>query len=246
MGADAIPLDNVETAGQKLPPGPALYIVATPIGNLEDMTLRAIRVLREADFVYCEDTRKTSILKNRWNISTPLRSYRVHRLDADTAAVIAALREGNNVALVSEAGTPGISDPGSHLVREAKLSIENLPIIPIPGPVAFTAALSVSGFQTNPALYLGFLSPKRGRRKKSLSEYSSFPGVIAIYESVHRIEQCLIDITEIFPDREILVAREITKKFEDIVRLEPPHSVENIQKLVTKKGEFTILIGPQR
>jgi len=229
---------------EELPPGPALYITATPIGNLEDVTLRALRILRQADHVLTEDTRTTSRLLRRYGIETPLKSYRVHRLEEDTAWALARLAEKKNLCLCTDAGTPGISDPGSHLVRETRARLPEVPILPLPGPSALGAALSVAGFQTNPALYLGFLSPKAGRRRRALEAQRDFPGILVLFESVHRAAKTLGAIREIFPERDIFIAREMTKIHEEYVLAAPAE--ETRLEGLTLKGEFTLVIGPPR
>lgn len=226
-----------------LPEPPALrglYIAATPIGNLRDVTLRLLDVLNSCDLILAEDTRKTAILLEHYGIRNHLKSFRVHRLREDTDFALRSLEEGKSVVFVTDAGTPGISDPVSHLVREARLRLPDLPITPVPGPSALTAALSVCGWQTNPSLFAGFLSPKPGRRRKSLTELAVFSGVIVIYESVHRVERLLAEIQEILPGREILLGREITKMHEEFLHVPAGMPVPEF----TLKGEFTVLIGP--
>lgn len=227
--------------------GPSLHIVATPIGNLEDFTFRAVRILKEADLILSEDTRKTKILLDHYGISTPMKSYRVHRIQEDTDYALNLLREVKRLALTTDAGTPGISDPGSHLVRAVRDLLPDVAVLPIPGASALGAALSICGWQTNPALFGGFLSVKPGRRRRFLEEWVDFEGVIVLYESVHRIEKVLLEIGEIFPDRTIFVAREITKYYEDYRFLGPAGSSDHFQeevKAIPSKGEFTLVIGP--
>ncbi len=232
---------------EPLPEGPALYMTAVPIGNLADITLRALHVLAGVDGILCEDTRKTGILLKHYGLSNALKSYRIHRREADTEHALSELRQGKRLAFCSEAGTPAISDPGSFLVGSVREKMPEVPIIPIPGPSAMAAALSIAGNQTNPALYLGFLSPKAGRRRRALEEYREFPGLIVVYESVHRIEATLNDIRDIFPHRNIMIAREMTKIYEESLILNPESTPEEIAGEVgslTKKGEFTLVIGP--
>ncbi len=233
-----------------IPPGPALYVVATPIGNLEDITLRALRILRQCDTILSEDTRKTGILLKHYDISTSQKSYRVNQEDRDVARALEFLHEGRNLAFVSDAGTPGVSDPVSRLVRTIRETMPDVPIVPIPGPSALSAVLSVSGWQANPSKFLGFLSPKPGRRRRALTEAGEgFAGPVVLYESVHRIEALLRDLRDIFPGRAVLVARELTKMYEDIrlipENLDETEWQENVDK-IAKKGEFTVILGPLR
>lgn len=233
-----------------IPPGPALYVVATPIGNLEDITLRALRILRQCDTILSEDTRKTGILLKHYEITTPQKSYRVNQEEQDVRRALEFLQEGRNLAFVSDAGTPGVSDPVSRLVRTVREELPDVPIVPIPGPSALSAVLSVSGWQTNPSQFLGFLSPKPGRRRRALMEAGeSFNGPVVLYESVHRIEALLRDLRTIFPERPVLVGRELTKLYEDI-RLIPGNLDETewrgIVDKIAKKGEFTVILGPAR
>lgn len=224
-----------------------LYMVPTPLGNLEDITIRALRILKEVDWILSEDTRKTAILCNHYEIDTPRKSYRVHQIPGDNAFAISELTSGKSLAFVTDAGTPGISDPGSHLVRGVREALPEIPIVPLPGPSALTALLSVTGWQTNPSLFGGFLSIKPGKRRKFLEKWSSFDGVIVLYESVHRIKKLLLEVHEIMPEKKILIGREISKIFEEFVLL--PGNMEHemfkdrVDSLV-EKGEFTIAIGP--
>ncbi len=228
-----------------------LYVVATPIGNLEDITLRALRTLKEVDFILSEDTRTSSKLLQKYQIKTPLKSYRQNQKQRDIGWACQKLASGHNIALISEAGTPGISDPGADLIREVR-HMSLAAIIPIPGPSALGAALSVCGWQTNPCLFAGFLSPRRGRRQAFLQDTQSFTGVIVIYESVYRIKTLLQELRDIFGEsRDILVAREISKIHEEWILLPAAisDSQANWQKQLDSlvlKGEFTILIGPWR
>ncbi len=230
-----------------IPEGGVLFIVATPIGNLGDITYRAVDILHRSDVVISEDTRKTGILLSHYNVKASRKSYRVHKIEEDTTHAIRLLEQGNKVSFCTDAGTPGISDPGSHLIRGVREKLPDLPIIPIPGPSAMATLLSVCGWQANPSVFLGFLSPKPGKRKKGLENYSDFEGLIVIYESVHRIKRLLNEIREIFPDREILVGRELTKKFEQLKVLHCSVD-ENAWEIslgeIPEKGEFSLVIGP--
>lgn len=234
-------------AATPLPPGPALYMVATPIGNLEDISLRALRVLRLVDLILAEDTRKTAQILGRYGFRTALKSYRIHRMDEDNAFALGRLAAGANLAFVTDAGTPGLSDPGASLVRKVALEQPETPIFAIPGPSALTALLSISGWRTNPCIFGGFLSPKGGPRRRFLEGCRNFDGPIALYESVHRVEALLRDAREILPDREILVGRELTK-FHEERRSFPadgdPEDWERFLKTLTRKGEFVVALGP--
>ncbi len=223
-----------------------LYMVAVPLGNKADITYRAVKTLQEADLILSEDTRKTGLLLSEYAIQTPQKSYRVHQIEADTEFALIKLKEGNSLAFCTDAGTPGISDPGSHLVRKVREELPEVRIVPIPGPSAVTAALSVSGWQTNPFHFFGFLSPKSARRRNSLQKMSHLQGIIALYESVHRIEKLLTEIFDVFPESDVLIAREITKIFEEYIYIEGTLSPEqklNLLKKHTLKGEFTVLIN---
>ncbi len=225
----------------ELPAGPALYIVATPIGNLEDITIRALRILNGVDLILSEDTRKSSRLLLRYGITSQQKSFRVHQIHADVAFALQQLKGSLRIAMISDAGTPGISDPGSHLVRAVREEMPDCPIIPIPGPSALGAALSVCGWQTNPATFLGFLPRKPGKMKTALS--SGTPdGVLVIYESVHRIRKTLEFIRNEMPGRPILIGRELTKLHEQWILWPTEEALPDF----TEKGEFVILVGPAR
>ena len=194
----------------------ALYIVSTPIGNLEDITLRALRTLKEVDLIAAEDTRHTLKLLNHYGISKPLISYWGEKEKVKAEETLEKLNEGLSVALVSDAGTPGISDPGGVLIKRA--IEEGIYVVPIPGPSACIAALSISGLQTEQFVYAGFLPPKQSQRKKALQELSLEARTLVFYEAPHRILDTLADMEEIFGERKAVVAREITKLFEEIMR----------------------------
>ena len=215
-----------------------LSLVATPIGNLEDITFRAIRTLKEADFIACEDTRTSGILLKHYEIDRPLISFHSHSGEVKIDKILAILKEWKHVALISDAGTPGISDPAYTLVRAA-LEAE-IPVSPIPGPAAFVSALVCSGMHTHDFRFLGFLPIKKGRH--TLFESLRSKDYTAIcYESVHRIERTLSDISEVFgPDHKIVVAREITKKFEEFVRMSVSEAQEYFKKN-PMKGEFVVI-----
>ena len=219
-----------------------LYIVSTPIGNLKDITLRAIEVLKQVDLIAAEDTRHTKILTSHYDIKTPLTSYFQYNKIRKADSLIRLLKEGKDVALVSDAGTPGISDPGFVIIRKALQ--ENITVIPIPGPAAFLTALSVSGLPTNKFAFEGFLSNKSSQRRKQLKELSGEKRTIIIYESPHRLLKTLNDILEVLGDIEMVCARELTKKFEEVRREKVSESIRHFSN--TKiLGEFIIIFHAQ-
>jgi 16S rRNA (cytidine1402-2'-O)-methyltransferase len=220
----------------------ALYLVATPIGNLEDITYRAVKVLASVDLIAAEDTRKTKILLDHYNISKPMMSYYSYNEQARAPQLIEKLLDGQSIALVSDAGTPGISDPAFHIVQQA---VENaIAVIPIPGPAACIAALVASGLPTDRFVFEGFLPLKKGRKTK-FELLQSESRTMIIYESPHRIIKTLTDIQIYFGSRNVVVARELTKKFEEIVR----GSVQTVLTEVSKKsprGEYVVIIEGNR
>lgn len=217
-----------------------LYLVATPIGNLEDITLRALRVLRQADLLAAEDTRRTRRLLDHYEIARPLISYHDHNKQHRSAGLLEALLEGKSVALVSDAGTPGISDPAFYLVRLAVA--HDLPVVPIPGPASPIAALVASGLPPDRFVFEGFLPVKAGKRRTRLKELAEESRTILLFESPHRLVRTLQEIREILGDREAAVARELTKKFEEISR--GPVS-QLLEKYAGKKpkGEIVIVLA---
>lgn len=212
-----------------------LYIVATPIGNMDDMTLRARDILESVDFIACEDTRHTRILLDRYDLKTKTISYHQHSGEAKIEQIIGWMEEGKDVAIVTDAGTPGISDPGSKLISRA--IDQGVEVTSVPGPTAFVTALSISGFDTSEFTFIGFLPHKKGRQTK-LKEIQAEERTIVLYESVHRIKKLLKELDEFIPDRKICVARELTKKFEEIYRGKP----SEIMEIVKEKGEFVVII----
>lgn len=220
-----------------------LYIVSTPIGTLEDITLRALRILKEVSTIAAEDTRHTQKLLARFKIHTPLTSYHDFNKEDKTPILIAKLKEGGSVALVSDAGTPTLSDPGYFLIKQAILS--EIPISPIPGPAAAIAALSVSGLPTDRFAFEGFLPRKSGGRAKRLEELRSDPRTLIFYESPHRILPLLEEIHTRFGGRRVAVARELTKVFEEIIR---GTTTEAIKKMTGKRirGEITLVVEGNR
>jgi len=220
-----------------------LYIVATPIGNLKDITLRAIEVLKSVDLIACEDTRRTKILTKHYEIDRPLISYYEYNKIRREEYFIKLLKEEKDIALVSDAGTPGISDPGSHII---KLAIENkIPLTFVPGPTAFIGALVLSGFSTHKFIFEGFLPTKSGARRKRLRELNQEKRTLIFYESPHRLLKILKDILEILGDREIACVRELTKKFEEIRREKVSCLIEHFQKQ-TPRGEFVLILSGER
>jgi 16S rRNA (cytidine1402-2'-O)-methyltransferase len=216
-----------------------LYIVSTPIGNMEDITLRALRILKEVDLIAAEDTRRTGLLLKHFGIQTPLTSYFEGNELKKRGYILSKLKEDKNIALVSDAGTPGISDPGFRLIQ---LVIENkIPIVPIPGPSAVVTALSVSGLPTDAFLFKGFLPHKSKKRRDLLKELEEVRETLIFYESPHRLSETLEDILEILGDREIALTRELTKVYEEIIR----GKVSEIQNQIGErklKGEITLVV----
>lgn len=225
-----------------LPPLTAgtLYLVATPIGNLEDITLRALRVLRECDVVAAEDTRRSGQLLRHFEISKPLLSYFQFNEARRSEEIIERLRRGEKVALVTDAGSPGISDPGERVVVAALAA--GLRVEAVPGPCALIAALTASGLPTDEFHFIGFLPHKSGQRRKQLESLREFAGTLALYESPYRVEKLLGELNEVFPDRRVVLARELTKKFEEFLRGTPAQLLEKI-KTRSLKGEFVVLVS---
>jgi len=216
-----------------------LYLVATPIGNLEDLTHRARRVLAEVDVIACEDTRHTRHLLAHYGITTSLVSYHEHNEARRTAELLRRLRGGENVALVSDAGTPAVSDPGYTLIREAGSA--GFPVVSIPGPSAVMAALTVSGLPPDRFVFVGFLPRKSGERRRALEEIATVPWTLVMFEAPHRITAVLHDVREVFGDRRIALARELTKKFEDVFRGTVSEALEHV-RVHPPRGEFTIVV----
>jgi 16S rRNA (cytidine1402-2'-O)-methyltransferase len=216
-----------------------LYVVATPLGNLEDMTLRGLRTLKEVDLVACEDTRRTRGLLSHFDIHVPVTSYFEHNMLAKGEVLVRALRDGKSVALVTDAGTPGISDPGFLLVRAAREA--GIRVVPVPGPSAVIAALSAAGVPADRFVFDGFLPVKPGRRVHRLEALRALDLAIVCYESPHRILASLEAIGQVWGDVPIVVARELTKQFEEIV--EGPAAVLRERfAAAPAKGEFTVVI----
>lgn len=217
-----------------------LYIVATPIGNLEDITLRALETLKKSDLIACEDTRVTKKLLSRYEVKTPVTSFFQHSKAPKIASIIGALKSGKNVALVTDAGTPGISDPGNKLVEQAIL--ENIAVMPIPGPSALTAIASVAGIDMQKFVFLGFPPHKKGR-ETFFKEIVALKYPIVYYESPHRVIKNLELLKNLGPDKNIILGRELTKMFEETVRGKVEEVLKYFQENPGKvKGEFTIIV----
>ncbi len=229
-------------SSHNLSPGPALYLVATPIGNLEDITLRALRVLKEADLIACEDTRQTQKLLNHYGVATRTISYHEHNEMTRAPELVLELERGARVALVTDAGMPGISDPGFRLIS---LAIRHhMPVVPIPGPTAFLAALVASGLPTDSFRFSGFLSAKRGQRRQMLESIKDSPRTQVFYEAPHRVKQAVEDIVEVLGEgRHIVIAREVTKVHEEFLRGRAAEVLETLTARGEIKGEVTLLIG---
>ncbi|MCL5096805.1 MAG: 16S rRNA (cytidine(1402)-2'-O)-methyltransferase [Candidatus Omnitrophica bacterium] len=223
-----------------LTPG-TLYLVATPIGNLEDITLRAVRVLKECDVVAAEDTRRTGQLLKYLGISKPLLSYFKFNEAKRSETILTRLQRGDKVALVTDAGSPGISDPGERVVRAALA--EGFRVEPIPGPCALVAALTASGLPTDEFHFIGFLPHSAGRRRKRLELLVNQTGTMVFYESPYRMAKLLKELAELCPERSVVVARELTKKFEEWLRGKPHQLAAQLESR-PRKGEFVVLVGP--
>lgn len=226
-----------------LPPLTAgtLYLVATPIGNLEDITLRALRVLRECDVVAAEDTRRTGQLLKHFNIVRPLLSYFQFNEARRSEEIIERLRRGDKIALVTDAGSPGVSDPGERVVQAAIAAGRR--VESVPGSCALVAAITASGLPTDEFHFAGFLPHKSGQRRNRLESLKAIPGTLIFYESPFRVEKLLVELNEVFPGRVVVLARELTKKFEEFLRGTPAELLAFIQKR-PRKGEFVVLVGP--
>lgn len=215
---------------------PSLYVVATPIGNLEDISLRAIRILRGVSLIAAEDTRRTRHLLNACDIKTPLSSYYEHNKLTKLEYILSRL-EKEDVALVSDAGMPGISDPGYELILAA---IEKgIPVVPVPGPSAAVTALAISGLPANRYLYLGFLPSRSGERRRLLESVAGETGTIVVFEAPHRLTKALKSIMEVLGDRQLAVCRQLTKLHEEVFRGRVSQAIEHFKK---PKGEFVLVI----
>ena len=221
---------------------PGLYLVATPIGNLEDITLRALRVMKESDLIACEDTRQTQKLLNHYSIAKRTTSYHEHNEMIRASELVAELEQGARIALVTDAGMPGISDPGFRLIA---LAIRHhIPVVPIPGASAFLAALVASGLPTDSFRFSGFLPAKAGQRRQILEDICESPRTQVFYEAPHRVKESLEDIVEILGrQRHVVIAREVTKIHEEFLRGHAGDVLETLKARSDIKGEITLLIG---
>lgn len=218
-----------------------LYIVATPIGNLEDITLRALRVLGEVDFILAEDTRKTANLLARCKIENSLNSFFEHNEAQKIPAIIRELKKGKNIALVSSAGAPSISDPGYKLIRECRC--QNLAITSLPGPCSAINALTLSSLPRDKFIFLGYLPRKKGARRRLFSELKQSKLTLVFFESPYRLLKTLSDLKEIFGNPRISICREMTKKFEEVIEEDIEQAISHF-KAKPAKGEFTLVVNP--
>jgi len=216
-----------------------LYIVATPVGNLEDITFRALRILKEVDLIAAEDTRHSLKLLNHYGIAKPLISYWSEKEKIKAEEILGKLHSGLSVALISDAGTPGISDPGAVLIKRA--IEEKIDLVPIPGPSAFVSALSVSGLPTEEFTFLGFLPSKGGQRQKRLSELRHETRTLCFYEAPHRLVQALSDMRDILGERRAVLAKEITKLHEEVLRGTIPKVIQALESRMIA-GEYVIIV----
>ena len=225
-----------------MPAQPTLYLVGTPIGNLEDITLRAMRILKEVQLIACEDTRQTSKLLNHYDIQTRTISYHEHNELTRSAELIMHLEQGQSIALVTDAGMPGVSDPGYRL---ASLAIRHrIPVVPLPGASAFLCALVASGFPTDSFVFHGFLPVKLGQRRKVLEEIKNEVRTQIFYEAPHRLLATLADVVDVLgAHRHVVVAREVTKIYEEFVRASAAEVLADFTKRDEVRGEITLLIG---
>jgi 16S rRNA (cytidine1402-2'-O)-methyltransferase len=221
---------------------PGLHLVATPIGNLGDVTLRGLWVLRNADRILCEDTRVTARLLARFGITTPLSPYHDHNADRVRPIVLEALHRGEKVALVSDAGTPLVSDPGFKLVRDALA--ENLPVTAAPGPSAALTALILSGLPPEVFLFAGFLPPRSAARRRMLAQWAKLVATLVFFEGPSRLAASLSDMAEILSDRNVAVARELTKRYEEVRRGRLSVLAEHYREAGPPRGEVVIIVGP--
>ena len=216
-----------------------LYVIGTPIGNLEDITLRALRLLSEVDLIAAEDTRVTRTLTRRHNIDTPLTSYHGHTGGKRLAQLVRKLQDGSSIALVSDAGMPGFSDPGVKLV--AACAEAGVPVVVVPGPTASSAALAASGFPGREHVFLGFLPAKSGERRRALQRIAQQEGALVLYEAPHRLLESLADMHALLGDRRAVCARELTKRFEEMVRGTLSELIAHFTE-TAPRGEFTVVV----
>ena len=228
-------------AGENVPAG-TLYLVGTPIGNLEDITLRALRVLKDVDLIACEDTRHTAQLLSHYAISKATVSYHEHNELTRAAELIVHLERGDNIAVVSDAGMPGVSDPGYRLVALAVR--HHIRVVPVPGATAFLSALVASGLPTDSFHFGGFLPAKAGARRTALEAIRNSPRTEVFYEAPHRIVECIRDIVEVLgPERHVVIAREVTKLHEEFLRGRAEDVLATLEERGEVRGEITLLIG---
>jgi 16S rRNA (cytidine1402-2'-O)-methyltransferase len=230
-----------DAAAAALPRG-TLYVVATPIGNLEDITLRGLRVLRAVDLVAAEDTRRTRVLLQAYGVRAPVVSYFEHNQDRRGPELLARLRAGARIALVTDAGTPGVSDPGFRLVRLCRDA--GVPVVPVPGPSALVAALSAAGVPADRFVFEGFLPVKPGRRRTRLRELEALGRPVVLYESPYRVAAVLEAITEVFGGAEVILAREVTKRFEEF-RRGTAAALREALGAGGVRGEVTLIVNPR-
>jgi 16S rRNA (cytidine1402-2'-O)-methyltransferase len=217
-----------------------LYVVSTPIGNLEDLTLRALRILKEVDLIACEDTRHTRALLAHYGIATPLLSYHEQNERQRTPELLQRLRDGATVALVTDAGTPALSDPGYAIVHAA--AAEGISVASVPGASAVTAAMAVSGLPTDRFAFLGFLPRKSGERKRALETLAMVPWTLVFFEAPHRLRDMLKDLEDVLGDRQVAVTRELTKRFEEVIR-GFMSEVQHHFRITEPRGEFTVVVA---
>ncbi|HEX7510808.1 MAG TPA: 16S rRNA (cytidine(1402)-2'-O)-methyltransferase [Chitinivibrionales bacterium] len=218
----------------------SLYIVATPIGNLDDMTVRAQKTLAQADCICAEDTRVSRVLLDRYGITTPVIPYHDFNKESAGPRIITMLKDGKNIALISDAGMPGIADPAFNLVREAIR--ESIPVVPIPGPCAFISALVCSGLPTDRFIFENFMPPKSARRKKIFEAYKTEPRTIIFYETPHRILSVLTDMDEVLGDVPVVIGRELTKMYEEFHRGTPKELLAHFGKK-KPRGEMVVMLN---
>jgi 16S rRNA (cytidine1402-2'-O)-methyltransferase len=219
-----------------------LYVVATPLGNLEDVSLRALRILREVDVIACEDTRVARRMLERHGIATSTSSYFEHNKQAKGRYFLGVLERGGQVALITDAGTPGISDPGADLVRLARAA--DIRVVPIPGPSAVATLLSASGLPGDRFVFAGFLPVKSGRRQTRLRELQTLDWPIVLYESCHRIRRTLADLQAAWGDRHVVIGRELTKLYEEIFEGRISEVIDR-PSILTARGEFVLVVAPR-
>lgn len=219
----------------------SLYIVSTPIGNLKDITLRALEILKEVDFIACEDTRTSSVLLHHYEIRKELISLNAANENSRIEYVLGRIKNGESCAVISDAGTPGISDPGVRIISAA--INQSINVVPVPGATAFVTALTLSGLPTDSFVFEGFIPQKKGRQK-TLIALAEEQRTIILYESVYRIEKLLNELNEYMPERYIVICRELTKKFEEIWRGTPSELLQSFSEKTTK-GEFVVIIAPK-